>query len=138
MKNQFLQPNQELKNLFIPYNLASLAMEKGFDEPCLCHYHNDNEDLSDTGFYLAEYFNAMGITTTQYRSNKGMGNVVAAPLYQQILDWLKTEHDIVIYPDYSSKWKSPNYIIKWHQGQCFKIMSRHINTSIKEALKIIR
>ncbi len=29
-----------MKKLFLPYELALIAKEKKFDEPCLGHYHN--------------------------------------------------------------------------------------------------
>ena len=35
-----------MKHLFLPYNLALLAKEKGFDEPCFATYSTNDRKLS--------------------------------------------------------------------------------------------
>jgi len=76
-----------MKHLFVPYEIALLAKEKGFNEPCLTAYLKnkcelldvfDNEDLG-------------------YLSNSQLhSECIAAPIYQQLSDWFREKHDIHI------------------------------------------
>lgn len=63
-----------MKNLFIPFELAIIARQKGFNETCFGWYS------SDGCFYTGE------ITINQ--------GLLLAPLYQQIIDWFKFEKGI--------------------------------------------
>lgn len=66
-----------MKHLFIPYELAVLAKEKGFNEPCIIRFSFDES-----------------------RPDECLPNdKVARPLYQQIVDWLRIKHHIIITPD---------------------------------------
>lgn len=66
-----------MKNLFVPYEIALIAKEKGFNEPCLAEY-----DLLDKQLEL--------IDSLEFPS-KNLKNNLCAPLYQQIIDWLVNE-----------------------------------------------
>lgn len=70
-----------MKNLFIPYKLAVMAKEKGFDEPCFaCHIGTNDFTIS-----------------VAYSNSELVGsNYTAAPLYQQIVDWFREKHMIII------------------------------------------
>lgn len=61
-------------NLFVPYSLTKRLEEKGFDEKCLKFYNDDKKLVSEAG----EKF-------------------TPAPLYQQVLDWIRDFYDIHIY-----------------------------------------
>lgn len=99
---------EALKNLFIPYRLAVLAKEKGFNESCMTTYmpsplppykwslqsihgiilyskqqQSDSHKLDFTG-YLNSVPAHFGLKS------------VSAPLYQQIVEWLRDKHDILI------------------------------------------
>jgi hypothetical protein len=68
-----------MNKLFVPYELAILAKEKGFDEPCLAYY-----DLEDSNnLKPIPMFNE--INGFNSNSNKLM---ISAPLYQQLIIWL--------------------------------------------------
>lgn len=71
-----------MKNLFIPCELAVIAKEKGFDEPCLAIYQKNKH------LFLGEChgFN--------------MGYDIYAPLYQQIVDWFREKHKLHICVDF--------------------------------------
>ncbi len=64
------------KSLFIPYELAVKAKEKGFNEPCMKGV-KDNEEFTTCGFNL---------------TNNGTTHDFTLPLYQQAVDWLREEH----------------------------------------------
>ncbi|MEK6882935.1 MAG: hypothetical protein AABY22_25145 [Nanoarchaeota archaeon] len=63
----------------MPYELAVIAKEKGFNEPCLAYY--DNNERRD--FYLV----------VKKESNV---ELLPTPLYQQILNWFIEKHDLEI------------------------------------------
>ena len=74
-----------MKHLFVPYEIAKLAKLNGFDGDCLAYYDGDNNDLLkpiDTDFIF-------------FRQLQG-GNL-KAPLYQQLIDWFRNKHGIVIW-----------------------------------------
>ncbi len=75
-----------MKHLFIPYELAVVAKEKGFDEPCFNAYRNS--DGEQQLMQIGEWTNS-GIENTH-------AGYCAAPLYQQIVDWFREKHNIFI------------------------------------------
>lgn len=79
-----------MKNLFVTYELAEKLKEKGFDNSVIAVY-NENKSLilleSETG--------------QSYENNILMGchvgggkHLLAAPTYNQIIDWLINKHKI--------------------------------------------
>lgn len=72
-----------MKKLFAPYGLALLAKEKGFNEPCFTYYTSDSVLISGVVSQNLNNFNTDTFT-------------VSAPLYQQLVDWFREEHEIVI------------------------------------------
>ena len=81
-----------MKNLFVTYELALLAKEKGFDELCL-------SKIRDTGELL--------INGDWYRSSD-----INVPTREQLLDWFREEHDINVgvFPMYTQE---DNYETCW-------------------------
>ncbi|MES3018172.1 MAG: hypothetical protein V4721_10345 [Bacteroidota bacterium] len=79
-----------MKHLFLPYPLALIAKEKGFNEPCLTSFHK-NGDLAKIPVNEGEVF---------YMSNKEFDYLgcsgISAPLYQQIVDWFRERHKVLI------------------------------------------
>ena len=73
-----------LHELFIPYELALLAKNKGFDEPCFGLFNPDEE------FELLE--NTRNIENC--RNSLVRDAVIMSPLYQQIIDWFREKHYI--------------------------------------------
>lgn len=64
-----------MKHLFIPYELAVIAKEKGFNDECLSGYDKDKQPLI---------------------CNPSEFGILPAPLYQQIVDWFREKHNIYI------------------------------------------
>lgn len=72
-----------MENLFVPYDLALKLKEKGFDEPCFTWYevHDLYKEHELNNFLL-------------YRNHNRFVNDISAPLYQQVIDWLREKHEI--------------------------------------------
>jgi hypothetical protein len=91
-----MDTNGNINKLFVPYNLAVIAKEKGFDEACISWYWDD------IGLYNGLQFG---------NHNKDV-NRVSAPLYQQLIDWLREKHSLNIPIYYSlanGKYNSYSY-----------------------------
>lgn len=69
-----------MKHLFVPYKIASQLKEKRFDENCFMYWT-----------IRLELYNAYK-DREGYRNSEGI--FVAAPLYQQVFDWLRDKHDL--------------------------------------------
>lgn len=71
-----------IQDLFLTYEMSLIAKEKRFDEPCFARY------------IKKEFrFAALGGVTNFTKEQPGQ---ISAPLYQQIISWLKKEHKILI------------------------------------------
>jgi hypothetical protein len=70
-----------MKNLFVPYNTAKvLIKEKGFDAQCLYYWSVGLNDITTL------------VCTEKYCKFDSIG----APLYQQVIDWLREKHKLHI------------------------------------------
>jgi hypothetical protein len=84
------QKNQGLKSLFVTYELALKLKEKGFDEECLTNW-----DINGIP-HLSKYLST-SVKNSYYSKDNGFNpNVCSAPLYQQVVDWLESEKNILI------------------------------------------
>lgn len=95
-----------MNKLFVPYELALLAKEKGFNNPCLALY-------SKFGVYENQEQPIYKQIPNQKEAKEYFGGVTA-PLYQQLVDWFREKHEIHIYitPSYfgeDSLEKHPGY-----------------------------
>lgn len=72
-----------MKHLFLPYELALLARDKEFNEPCIRKY-----DLFNKAFYNFTIEEAKD-WNKGYRINKANTHELSIPLYQQIIDWFR-------------------------------------------------
>lgn len=70
----------EIIDLFVPYKIATELKKIGFNEPCLGYYFDSAN---------GRHFN-FEVTPNQTEFK------VIAPLYQQVIDWLLKEHNIII------------------------------------------
>jgi len=75
-----------MEHLFLPYELAIIAKQKGFNEPCINCYNADKTLMQD-GWY----------STKRPCYNDGLiEECSSAPLYQQITDWFREKHNFNI------------------------------------------
>lgn len=81
--------------IFVPYAIALLAKQKGFDEPCHAYYHKKELKL----LHNAETKGFARETESQ-----------VAPTYQQLVDWLREKHNtiVIVHPHFigtsSTEW----------------------------------
>ncbi len=90
-----------MKHLFLPYELAVIAKQKGFNERCLASINPQNQiEIGNTSYLMA--FMA--------REKKD----IFTPTYQQVVDWFRENHNkhITIIPiGFPSKDASWSYTI---------------------------
>lgn len=75
-----------MKNLFVPYELAFKLSEKGFNDKCI-------------GFFRDERLIFPVITGDHLVDNeffKGLPLMIAAPLFEQVINWFRIRHNIYI------------------------------------------
>lgn len=118
-----------MKHLFVPYDIALMAKEKGFNEPCFGVYNSKGE------LYIGTEYSSPQHHLTNAASQ--------APLNQQLVDWFREKHDIWIGMEFGSEFM-PLYVIG-HDGSPRKIVNSFgssyyecLNYAIKEAFKIIK
>lgn len=74
-----------MKHLFVPYELAKLAKEKGFDESCLARFFSEKLTIATT----------FGSKNSDDVPKEYNFNCIA-PLYQQLVDWFREKYHIHI------------------------------------------
>lgn len=87
-----------MEHLFVPYNIALMAKEKGFNEPCFAKYVTSNKDFIVCGALFRRERGYMN-------SNSNSFTYITAPLYQQIIDWLRENYCIHVTYDPCTGWK---------------------------------
>lgn len=120
-----------MKHLFIPYPLALKAKELGFNDRCMAFYENTSPDQNNI---------TISLTPVQWEGeSRLLHEECNAPIYQQIIDWLREEKRIVVYPEYVDCNSRPTWVIKWHNGLCHNEMRIYNdkNKAIEEAFKLI-
>ncbi len=127
-----------MKHLFVPYEIALLAKEKGFNEECLAKY--DNYPNHGIDFIWEEKYPETYITKDVLQTSE-----LLAPLYQQLVDWFREkEIYITIECDYD---KSAGYnrgftpvvngTYHFYDGDCFIEYYNAVSIAITEAFKLI-
>ena len=132
-----------MKKLFVPYELALLAKEKGFDETCFAAY----EDFENKELAFRTIFQSNSDFKTEY--SELCKYQCSAPLYQQLVDWLETLHGLEIS---TKSWKKEGskieivwvYSIKklglpstFKFDKTFNSKNQALNTVLTESFKLI-
>ena len=78
-----------MNKLFISVELAIALKALGFDEECICFYKDGKLSVTDQhwGSSISGISKALG-----YR----IDDLILAPTHQQVTDWLRDEHGIII------------------------------------------
>lgn len=140
-----------MEKYFVPWQTAALLQSKGFDEPCFFYYEDD---------VLIKVQDKIEVTATGWQTIKNseiIHNVfTAAPLYDQVFDWLESRgiriHDLYIFFE-KKRWCAHVYCMKTGKMLWGPVMNesstidfrayQHTdkreawNTAIIEALKLI-
>jgi len=119
-----------MKNLFIPYKLAVIAKEKGFNEKCFGFWAG-NPNVENYNWHL-------NITENNWHNHKNNTTAIVSPLYQQILDWLEQRGVFIESVNfnqticYTLLKKNDN---RWIETELIHL--KDINKAIEEAFKLI-
>ena len=115
-----MENHSDISKNFIPYDLALKLKELGFDEPCFGyytpmkewmmkgtrlnpkrHFHGCNWANSDNSMYFMYKQNSFGDRDSVVKNSeftKAIHNV-AAPLWQQVIDWFRIKYNWLIVVD---------------------------------------
>jgi len=129
-----------MKHLFIPYELALIAKEKGFNEPCIAFINLSMYNLPSQKDRIIIEYSVLG----NFEYYNDSSHILSVPIYQQIFDWFREKHGIEI-------WVSPNIgytrtTYTWHRTgdlistthrNNFEIYNEALISSIEEAFKLI-
>ena len=124
------------------YEVALALKELGFNEPCMKHVQGNTFDVVSTSVnecvpVLADNFNAKT-------------DCVSLPLWQQVTDYFRTKHDIVIeltrfeHRDTIVEWVyiiekwDGNVIVEYHECEHFKTHEECREASILMAIELIK
>ena len=122
-----------MNKLFVSYEIALKLKEKGFNEGCFGFYGDDGKLYFD-GFI-----------------EDGLNPVYSlAPLYQQVIDWLRDEkyinietqydfiaYDVIIHDYKNSNTKKLTSTLSGKTPYCFTDYYEALNVAIEESLKLI-
>lgn len=123
-----------MKNLFVPYELALLAKEKGFNEPCFTNFNHNK-------MFCIEL--VKDVEHSDCSNSKLHRSCVSALLYQQLVDWFRETHKMHIEikcPD--GVWKylyylKPFGITGQNGGIGYNTYYESLNAALIEAFKLI-
>lgn len=88
--------NTNTNNLFAPYKLAVELKKLNFDEPCLGFY-SSNVQESEKSITMFSFIDTDESISAKCNSKLSSSNLYAAPLWQQVLDWLREKHNIYVH-----------------------------------------
>jgi len=132
-----------MKHLFVPYGLALILKQKDFSEPCFGkHFVPDSPEFRFR-------YNTQGHPINY--NDGSYGRFISAPMYQQVVDWFRDVHKIIIVIDFynnGDEWLDTTYDIRISEFKHFKTHDTFVggesknyydvfNTAIEEALKLI-
>ncbi len=123
-----------MKKLFLPYELAVIAKEKGFDGQYLAVFNLSNELL------LMQDADVISVSNLIAK-----GKLTKAPLYQQMVDWFREKHHIKF--NFNTEMGDDQLISFTHlkleewDGYAITIQEKDyytaLNKAIEEAFKLI-
>lgn len=135
------EKKSEMENLFIPYELAKLAKEKGY-----WGYGFGQWVCRETWNMKLKIFE-MKYVLDRFGRNKSLyykADECAAPVYQQIIDWFREKHTVVIWISFNQdsckyEYQGLSNISKnpWFTDCGFVSYHEAIDKAIEEALKLI-
>lgn len=70
------------EELFVDYDIALKLKKLGFNEECLYYYDS---------------FAYVGSSSAFWQNYNTSENLVSRPLWQQVIDWLREKHNLIVY-----------------------------------------
>ena len=134
-----------MKEQFVTYEIALKLKELGFDEICFAHY-SDGDLITKTAILKSstmQYYQQNNINpSNQYKDKK-----CTAPLWQQVIDWLRESKNIVMEVWYDNtqndgfSWLYEIYINNKeheHNGSYYDSFYEAREAAILKAIEIIK
>lgn len=95
-----------IKDLFVSYEIAKKLKDKGFNEPCFSYFGDGRLEIKDNR--RASIYNYSSDIFDEEELKEPF-LIVLAPLYQQVVDWFREEHNILIFPFIQLEHLDENY-----------------------------
>ncbi len=140
-----------MKKQFTTYEIALKLKELGFDEPCMGLWR------------LIDFDPVFNITTDRrYSTSQAKTSyihgetAILAPLWQQVIDWFRTKHNLWIDSPIPDKWNNGMFSIKlvsidnsiileeyvdqpyWRIYRCFKTYEEAREAAILKAIELCK
>jgi len=133
-----------MEDLFVSYELALQLKTKGFNEDCFTLF--DEQGLLDNYWDLdnEEFIYNQSIKDLHLPKRNSETKNVTAPLYDQVIEWLRDVHNIHVHPNfYMNRFSNlMDYEYQVHyrvdnKWQCMKITAEDSRSNaIYQALKL--
>lgn len=138
-----------MKNLFIPYAIAKLLKDKGFDDECFNAYYEKknpfyiNDEMLVYQIKPNTKHNFFVSSISNYNEGQYERAYISAPLYQQVVDWFREKHNIHIgiglyYDGYDIDVRNFNNDTHFETQHEVLEYYEALNKAIGEALKLIK
>ena len=124
---------RDMKHLFVPYELALKLKEKGFKAKCFAWYDHYKD------FYYCDIDDDVSKNTKLTGKDK---SCCTAPLYQQVMDWFRERHKIMIELHWQEGTQNYSFCYGYKAGKWFFPKEtfeyyKALGKAIEEALKLI-
>lgn len=96
---------------FVPFEIAKKLKDLGFDEPCFAGYQPNHKNEMVLYFKSTNQSGVSSNASTYGKYCHQNNHVIKAPLYQQVINWLRLRHKIVL--DVFQESKNFNYTGNW-------------------------
>lgn len=95
---------KKIQDNFVSNKIALVLRKLGFNEDCLAIYRNAIDDLYVT--LISDGIQINGTQSSKLYCNTNNVIYCTAPLYQQVVDWFREEHNLIIAVDHevTMKW----------------------------------
>ena len=85
-----------MKKLFVPYKIATLLREKGFNEPCIAVFFYHKAFKMCSAIWDNDIPCHYNVNNSHYYLEDKHGDLVTAPTLEQVFNWLEEKHQIFI------------------------------------------
>lgn len=135
-----------MKHLFVPEDIAKQLSDLGFNEPCFAIYYKTIVEGKDD----FKIYNIPNVRNKSPELTLLSVDAVTAPLYQQVVDWFRLNHNLFISIDHVNRpqlnmWGydigrviGGGIIDLWNPDKSIKDYYENFNNAIKSAIQIIK
>jgi len=138
-----------MKHLFVPEDIAKQLRDLGFNEPCFAIYYKNNLEKNLQPAY--KIYNIPDVKNTSFEVTMlRSADAVTAPLYQQVVDWFRLNHNLYLNIDHVNnpepemwgydvcRMRGGGIIDMWDKTKSVKDYYENFNNAIKSAIEIIK